>query len=471
MKYKRESKEKNISRIREIEKILEDPVSLVPDCIDDGMFCPLSGYRKKLSGISGPDDLEKLRKSRDEFLRGIGETARAIKDEDISFSGLLKTPHGTATFYKKGDTDQYVLAGIQNSRNDIFRMLAFSKDVISGRLVLYSAGDYFKGSCRRSPPDMEFISIVLEEEEIDHHTDTSGQISTGQGEESFTLNIYGQPVVRIYSGSKISTISRISKHILCQDPSKIYSYSFENLNSFSSRTETGIFQRYISGEINDSEFISEVMKERIRMAKNSGKYIIGKQVFTDLGKFMENIPLDENEKSALKSLWNPDVGIYIESPTRRKFLEAVWDSVGNAMLKSLFPGLDDDQIDSLKGNPSEVIEKAKKIEEIEAISGELDLKPWSPSSKYLASLVVAGRHGGRDEILEVMGMSKVSDPDSMAINHAFVIVTETGKSESWKASDNAKLKGELLIPYVRKMLEGSPDEVRTTYREMEKFLR
>ncbi len=471
MRYKRESKEKNTSRIIEIEKSLENPLSLVPECIDGGMFCPLSSYAKKLSGLKGIDDLEKLGKSKDEFLRGIGETARAIKDKDVSFSGLLKTPHGSATFYKKGDTDQYVLAGIQNSRNDIFRMLAFSRDVINGKLTIYSAGDYYKGSCKRSPPDGVFVQKVLDEEAVEHTVDSDGLQSVGQGEESFTISIYNRPVVRIYSGSRAKTLTKIMKHVLCQDPLKIYSYLFRNLNEFSSKTEINMFQKYVAGEINDSEFISEVMNGRITIAKNSGKFIVGKTIYSSFDEFLNAIPLEEKEKDAIKSLWTTTDGIYIESATRRRFLEAVWDKIGTDFIMSLYPYLTEEQVSSLKGNPTEIIDKARKIQEIYILSQEVDLRPWSPSSQYLASLVIAGRHGGKDEILETMSMKKISDPDALAVDHAFVVVTETGKSESWKASDNAKLKGEMLIPYVRRMLNGTPEDARKAFQETEKFLR
>lgn len=471
MRYKRESKEKNSSRIMEIEKSLENPLSLVPECIDGGMFCPLGSYAKKLSDIHGIEELEKLGKSKDEFLRGIGETARAIKDKDVSFSGLLKTPHGSATFYKKGDTDQYVLAGIQNSKNDIFRMLAFSRDVINGKLTIYSAGDYFKGSCKRSPPGEEFIIKVLDEEMIEHREDSDGLQSVGQGEESFTIGIYGRPVVRVYSGSKVKTLWKLMKHILCQDPMKTYSYLFQNLNEFSSKSESVLFQKYVNGEINDSEFINEIMNERINRARDSGKFIIGKTIFSNFEEFLKAIPLEEGEREAIKSLWSTKNGIYIEASTRRKFLEAIWDKIGIDIIKALFPNMTDEQVNSLRGNPTEMIEKARKIQEISKVSKEIDLTPWSPASQYLASLVIAGRHGGKEEILDVMGSKKISDPDAMAVDHAFVIVIETGKSESWKASENAKLKGEMLIPYVTRMLNGTPEDARAAFLETKKFLR
>ena len=133
MSYKRESRERNEARIRNIEETLKHPKALVPDCLDKVMFCPFTAYEKKLSGEV---DLLKFAKSHDEFLRGLAETKRAIDDDELSFSGLLKTPHGTATFFKKGDTDQYVLAGIQNEKHDVFRMLSFSYAVKGQNMTL-----------------------------------------------------------------------------------------------------------------------------------------------------------------------------------------------------------------------------------------------------------------------------------------------------------------------------------------------
>lgn len=471
MKYKRESKEKNLSRVREIEKSLENPLSLIPQCLDDSIFCPLSSYRKKLSGIKEREDLEKLSRSKDEFLRGIGETFRAIKDEEISFSGLLKTPHGSATFYKKGDTDQYVLAGIQNSGNDIFRMLAFSRDVLSGKLTIYSAGDYYKGSCKRSAPERDFIEKALSEERILFHTNQSGELCTGQGEESFTLNIFNIPMVRIYSGSKTSTVLAILKHILTQDPEKMLSYSFENLNGYMSKKERDIFHRYVSGELRDSEFIDEIMKERIKNARISGKYIIGKNVYGGIDEFLSEIPVDQDVKDLFKKTWKQGEGIYIETPTARKFLEAVWDDVGETIIAGMFPHVNPEELHSLKGNPAEIIEKARKMEEVEKIRKSLDLKPWSQPSAYLYDLAVAFRHGGMDEVMEKIQASRLTDQDSMAVQHAFISILGKGDSSSWMVSSDGKLKGEMLVPYVKVILNGTPDEAKKAFVETAKFLR
>ena len=463
MKPKRESKESNRTRILEIEKILGNPVSLVPDCLDKSMFCPLDGYRKKLSGGK---DIEKFSKSKDEFLRGIAETRRAISDSELSFSAIIKTPHGTATFFKKGDTDQYVLAGIQNSSNDVFRMLAFSKDVLSGKLVLYSAGQYYMGTCRNTPPGREFIGEALRREHTEFTLDEDGVHRTGSGEIEISLFLFGMEAVRIGSSSHFNTPSRIMKHMLFQSHENIFTFRCESLGNSASRQEREIFGSYLSGGLTDSQFIDTIYRKRLSSAIDAGSFIIGSRQFQNLEQFAGEIDMPQEERVALLRVMNDRKGIYLQDGSRRKLLESIWHDRGRDFLHVLFPDMGDAEILSLKGNPVEIIDRIRETREISGIEKSFGFVPWSEASSFAAKSAVNMRMGK-----EVITDISTRDNDTLSVEYAFDLLSGNHANKAWKIPDDAKVKGTKILPYIEKMVKADSTEAREAFNELKKFIR
>ncbi len=463
MKAKRESKESNRTRILEIEKILENPVSLVPDCIDKSMFCPLDGYRKKLSGGK---DIEKFSKSKDEFLRGLAETRKAISDSELSFSAIIKTPHGTATFFKKGDTDQYVLAGIQNSSNDVFRMLAFSKDVLTGKLVLYSAGQYYVGTCRNSPPGREFIGEALRREHTEFTVDEDGVHRTGNGEIGTSLYISGMEAVRIGTSSHFNTPSRIMKHMLFQSHENIFTFRCESMEKSASRQEREIFSSYLSGGLTDSQFIDSIYRKRLASAIEDGSFIIGNRQFQNLEEFTEQIEMPQDEKGAFLQVMNDRKGIYLQEGSRRKLLDAIWHDRGRDFLHALFPDIADSEIPSMKGNPVEIIDRIRESREISGIEKSFGFVPWSEASSFAAKSAVNMRMGK-----EVITDLSTRDNDILSVEYAFDLLSGSHANKAWKIPDDAKVKASKILPYIQKMVKADITEAREAFNELKKFIR
>ncbi len=468
MSFKRESKEKNEIKIRQIKEILNEPSSLIPDCIDKGFLCPFSSYEKKLSGNV---DLDKFSKSHDEFLRGLSETKRAVEDENVSFSGLAKTPHGTATFFRKGDTDQFVLAGIQNSKNDIFRMLAFSRLVSSGKVIVYSAADYYRATCKGSPPDRLFVEKVLKNENISYNVDNDGIITIGSGEDSFTLNIMGIPSIKIGSLAKTSVPVHLIKYILSKNPVGLLSFQIPRLEQFSDRTESELFSNYVLGKLSDGEFFNKIVAKRLATARQSGLFIIGKQPYNNLASFLGEIEIPDQQKNIISDIWPSGQGIYIDDKSQRKFYETIWSTVGEEFLKRLYPDSENLPKDKLRGNPMEILEKLEKQRKLAIVSKSLGLKPWSVPSTQLAELIVIGISEGKEQLDEYISKMEMKLSDSQAVAHCIQTVFDLNRHQSWKISDDAILKGNILIPSVKEIVSGKLEKPDSKFQELSKIIR
>ncbi|MCL5988425.1 MAG: hypothetical protein M1414_05960 [Candidatus Thermoplasmatota archaeon] len=462
MKIKRESKESNRTRIAEIEKYISNPESLVPPCLDKSMFCPLDGYRKKLSGGK---DLEKFSKSKDEFLRGLAETSKAIADQDLSYSAMVKTPHGSATFFKKGDTDQYVLAGIQNSGSDTFRMLAFSKDVLSGKLILYSAGSYYMGTCRKSPPSMDFIEESLKKEHMDFSKDDDGVCRTGSGEYEASIMLLGMEILRI-GPSKINSLSKVIKHMLFQSPDDLFTFSMSGMETYSHKLERDLLASYVSGSITDVQFLDSIYRKRLSNAQESGVIMVAGKEYNDIGELAESLGFPEDERDALVKVWDSREGLYLQEGSRRKLLEAIWDRKGSEFLQELFPGDDKESVRNLKGNPVEIIGKAREMKEIEDIEKSSGLEPWSEASSLAASMSLSMRRGRPME----WGNAS-TDSDCMAVEYAFGLHSGSHAPTAWKMPEEAKIKGQRILPLIEKMIKGTNEEAREAFSELKKYIR
>ena len=469
MSYKRESRERNEARIRNIEETLKHPKTLVPDCLDKVMFCPFTAYEKKLNGEV---DLLKFAKSHDEFLRGLAETKRAIDDDELSFSGLLKTPHGTATFFKKGDTDQYVLAGIQNEKHDVFRMLSFSRIVSSGKAVIYSAGSYYRATCRSTPPESKFIENILNEENISYSIEQStGLLEVGTGDDYTELYIFGSPILLAGSMSKINTPTRIFKYILCKDPTQLISFKISKLSRFSDKSESSIFASYISGGMTDSDFFQQIVSRRRNLAKSSGLFLIGTEAFPDINAFLSKIVISEREKKIISELWPSGEGIYIDDASTRKLYETVWPEIGEQIVEQLYPGATEKHKEVMKGNPVEILDRLNRAVKLEETEERMKLKSWSTPSSQLAELIAIGITEQPESLTDYISKMSMKETDSQAVAYCIQEIYKLNRSQSWKISSDAVVKGRMIMEYVMRIIKDPWNNPNETFQEISKIIR
>ena len=163
-------------------------------------------------------------------------------------------------------------------------------------------------------------------------------------------------------------------------------------------------------------------------------------------------------------------GLYVDYPSLRKLLEVLWPSHGNEILKATFPDLDENKLRSLKGNPLDQIERARKIYKIEDIDSAFTITPWSKASEYLISLVKDFFKSGKFVAIRNGEKNLQADPVNRAIFYAFVVtVGELGNRE-WLFNDQDRELGGKMLDSMKKILENDYSSVNSNIAGIRPFV-
>ncbi|MGP6220391.1 hypothetical protein [Caldiplasma sukawensis] len=463
MRAKRASENETKIFREEIKKILENPLLTVPECIDGGFLCPFNNYRKKLYKNV---DLSKFDKSGDEFLRALAETSRAV-NSDLRYSGQIKTQFGIANFFRKGDSDQYVLAGIQNWENDIFRMLSFSRIVNGNRAIIYSAGNYFKASCKFNPPENEFTEELKNREfQRDHLIDN--YIKAGDGKISLSINLMGRKIIETGTSSRKNSLSMLLKHIFVKNPEKFVSLRVDYLEEFYSNLEIDYTSKYFRGEISDSDYIDSIVKIRIENGAKNGRFICNGIPYNSLDDLMKHIGIEENLRAIISEIWKKDEGIILETPSKGKFLEYIWPEKGLEILKRLFPKIPIKEIENQKGMPYEIIEKLKWKDDWNGVNEKIKLETWSESSRFYRDCIYTAYLGNMDRLSSLIHSEGRKSKENEAVEYAFEHYYGLKSSNAY--DDETKIRGEIVLNSLKKIAESNYSDI-TPFYEIKYILR
>ncbi|WP_175266633.1 hypothetical protein [Acidiplasma cupricumulans] len=82
--------------------------------------------------------------SADQLLSAISESYKILENERVPLTGIIKTNYGSVSFCKRGNSDEYILSGVQNYNNTVYRLLAFKKCYKKQKLNIYSSSNFFR---------------------------------------------------------------------------------------------------------------------------------------------------------------------------------------------------------------------------------------------------------------------------------------------------------------------------------------
>ena len=470
MKLKFRSKRREKEFLGHITSLFENPESLVPDCMDKGFLCPFESYRKKMQSLKGSQKFEKYLRSSDQFLSAISETHKVSDSDSAPVVGFITTPYGNVEYAKRGNTDETVLAGVQHFDDEIWRMLAFSSLSKSKGARVYSSRNFYIGSCKGHGPGIEFFRDVLEEHGIKYREE-GGTIVIGNLGKTIVMSHFSGVNIRIFEDSEYSTAHTIVRHFLTKDLFSDFRVSCPFIEDRVTIIPPDDLNRYFSGQIDDKSFIRNIADARIREAIGKSLYIIADRCYSDPGEFLGEFPNDMVNTSLLvpylKSMGH---GLYVDYPSLRKLLEVLWPSHGNEILKATFPDLDENKLRSLKGNPLDQIERARKIYKIEDIDSAFTITPWSKASEYLISLVKDFFKSGKFVAIRNGEKNLQADPVNRAIFYAFVVtVGELGNRE-WLFNDQDRELGGKMLDSMKKILENDYSSVNSNIAGIRPFV-
>ncbi len=465
MKLKYKSKEKQEKFIKHLERLFEEPLIVIPDCMDKGMFCPFQQYQRKISLIASSGKFDKYSGSSDQFLSGFGETHKVLVSKSAPVLGVIKTPYGTVEYAKRGKTDELVLAGIQNYDNETWRMLAFTFLVKTKGVRIYSSKKQYIASCKGHSPGLNFFSDVLNEHNIAHRV--TDVIEIGSSQFHMDITFLRDVTIRIHDDTKLNVMPVLLRHILVQDPVKDFSITVNYLREITDEIPSEILMDYFSGSLPSRDFIRKVIDIKRDVALKRGLYFIEDKTFGDPVEFLSAFEDQTFDPSlVLPLLQEMDEGIYLDNASFRKLLEILWPKFGDRIAELYFPGVDLSRI-SLKytGDPLHYLSSIRRYLSYEEKENLLGVEPWSPDSAYLLDLLRKHMSKEPDELFRWAEENAVN-MTRKGILYSYLLATGSASSKDWLFNDTEKGLGRKIFPYVKEIIEGRTENLGEVWKTL-----
>ena len=471
MRLKSTSKEKQKEFIDRLRNLFEDPASLIPECIDGGMFCSFNSYRKKVESLANSHAYDKFTKAADQFLSGLSETYRIMESDSAPIFGMLKTPYGSTEYAKRGVTDDTVLVGIQHYDNPLWRMLAFSSLAKTKGARVYSSTNFYIGSCKNTSPGKRFFEDCLKDEGIQFQEEDDTIVLPGTGRFMEVLHL-GTVKFRFYDNSTTNLVHSLLRHMITPDIGRDFSFKSDFLSDMVSDIPPQSLTMYFSGKINDRTFLREVNEYRINEAVKRGFFIVGEKGFRSIADFVtENEFKYVPESLISEALENFGKGIYMEAFSERKVLETIWASSGSLIMKGLFPDLSDSELKSLKGSPTDQIDSVSERSRIAEIKSDIEVKAWSPDSQYLIDVIKDYFTLGREKALREAEKTSGKSHVRKAIFYTFLDCLGEAKNREWQFNDTERDLSWKIKPYISRILENGASVMAQEIENIKVFIR
>ncbi|MFG1520021.1 MAG: hypothetical protein AAE977_06070 [Thermoplasmataceae archaeon] len=452
MKLKTKSKESQKEFVRNLKSLYEDPLRIIPDCIEKGFMCHFEGYKKKLEKISESGDFDKYDKSSDQFLRGIAESHRILENESVPLMGFVSTPYGKVEYARRGEADESVLAGIQNYDDDIWRMLAFSSIIKTRNVKLFSSQNFYLATCKGNAPPREFYEDVLKEEGIGYSL-KDDIICIGSTGDHFEIRHLAGPPLYVFEDSVYNTIFRIIKHVLAKDVIHDFSLKYDYLQEYTSKIPDDIFYKYFDGRVDDRTFLRSLRIFRMDEAAKKGVFFVAGKPYKSVDELMALFPELKDLSSVRNGISSMGKGIIMDDPSERKILEILWNSHSNEILQEMFPGSKPEDYRSLKGNPMEQIQTMRNRLRSLEVDEKVVIRPWSDNSRYLIETVMAFYKKGAD-FAKKFGESEAITPIKKSIFCALLIAIDgTIGNREWMFSKDEKALGIQISTLLSELLK------------------
>ncbi|WP_337860359.1 hypothetical protein [Ferroplasma sp.] len=435
---KANSKESEKAFIANIKNFFDNPEIILPKCTDSCFMCPIKGYEKKIQKMKESNNFGKYHNSADQFLSGVSETYRILESEKAPLLGIIKTNYGSVTYCKRGNTDEFIISGVQNYNNDIYRLMAFTNTVKSKRLRVYSTKNFFTATCREKI-DLDFISDLLNEENIPF-TKNEETVVLGTAGNKISVSIYNA-LIEVYEDFDNNIVFIMLKHMLLPDmPFKIQS---DFMNFIPDNPE--IINEFIQKRMSTKQLLTRIRKDKLNYALKNNYYVIAHQQY-GIDEFLDKLEFDEKLKPFIKEKIATR-GFVLDSPSQRKVLEYIFPQYKNEIIRLMYD-LTDAEIKTLNGNPMEIMENAKLLTSKKSMKSQI-MEPWSENSRYLIDLVTYYFNYGKSDSIN-FGRKNMNNDIQKSIYYAFL--KAAGNDEEWMFTENQILLGKRIFTYIDEMV-------------------
>lgn len=471
MRLKSTTKDKQKQYIEHLRGLFENLPDIVPECLEGGMFCNFSNYKKKVEALQHSESYDKFTKAADQFLSGISETYRIMESDSDLLFGMLKTPYGSIEYAKRGTTDDSVLVGLQHYDNPLWRMLAFSSLAKSKGTRIYSSSSYYFGSCKNTSPGIDFFKSVLKDENIQFEEQDGDIVIPGTGNSMEILHL-DTVKLKFYENSQYNLLQSILRHLITPDVGADFSFKSDFIGDLVTEIPNQALSLYMTGKINDRKFLKEVKDYRTSEAIRRGYYIVDGKGYASPDELYQNFDFNYvPEDILISALEKYHKGFSMDTFSERKVLEIIWNTTGKDILQEMFPEADPATFKSLKGSPMDQIDGLKESYRIAEIKSDIEVKAWSPDSQYLVDIIHNYLTLGKEKALREAEKGMGNSNAKKAVFYAFLDCIGETKNREWQFTDTERDLSLKIRPYISRILEEGSGVINEEMEKIKVYIR
>ncbi len=477
--------------IQNAKKLKKDPFIVIPNYEDSESNKYLKKIKKKIEKVHKyADDIDKLEKlSKKRGLHGaVAGTLQLAHSEKAPYLAVAKLPSGDVTYAKRGKADKEKLIAVQHFDDPVLRIMGITDIASKKDLHIYSWSKDFFSSGKKANPPKEFVDFVIDKINLSKKKNI---VSCEHVDENKLKNeeISKKNYLRIYWKSADISIGICEK---CAKRGKntlfkITRYMFENdiSNDFDisvigsafrgtkekEEIETVDIEKYLSGKINDYDFIKNNMKNRRKSLKDSDEKIFilnGVSYGTDIDSFIKKLKPNKYEEKGLEFILGKiDEPVIFDDATPNRVLESYWADYGLDLIESIINDKEmAEKFYSIKDEPSDILELVYKYKERQKILSKLPrYKTLPPLAEYADNIARTFKSfGGKKTLVELR--KKPEDTKAKSLSYAFLLALGKGKDKKWKYSDVEVEYGEFLKDYAKKLFNSNPENYHKNLKEL-----
>jgi len=474
--------------VENAKKLKQDPYLILPDCSDNYSTKHFNKIKKTLDKVSrfsdDTDKLEKLANKRglDGALAG---TLLVANSEKAPYLAVAKYPTGDITYAQRGKAEKEKLIAVQHFDDPVLRLLGIKDVSRKRRLHVFSWDNGFLSTGLQSEPPDEFLSYVLKKTKLNYK---NGVAVCGDIKPEIVKNKELSKKNYLYIHWKSAdvligicedcakenknTFFTLTKYML--NPNLSNDFSIEVIGQVVKQRELGDTQKvdeYMSGELNDYEFIKTNMKHREESLKESGEKMFildGNSYGQDADRFIDALKPNKYEKEGLKLiLAEVDEPVVLDNVTPNKVLERYWKKHGLIVIDSI---IDDEKTSkdffSLDETPSEILQLVFNFKERQKILSQLPrYKSLPPLAKFADNVVRTYKTFGQKKALSEI-KKRPDNPKGKSIAYAFLLVFGKGSDKKWQFSQVELEYGEFLKQHAKKLIDSKPEKYHKNLKEL-----
>ena len=492
---KRASKVQESKLIKNAQKLSEDPMKVIPECVDDCFFCKFKKSEKYIKKIAHNKDdkayLEKMSRKGTDLSKAVAGTLLLTLEKSAPLLKSAKTSRGDVSYARKGNAGEKYLLGVQYFNDPVIRLLAYYGYSKKG-FYFYSWKDNIVCAGKNGEPPKEYVDQRISR--VPYNLERGGDVSSCGHKDPYPY------IVLNWKGAKeqfllcsrcarkdVNLFVHLTEGMLSDDNSRAFSlkghYRLEckadckDCSIPKGENIPGeLREKYLAGNISDSELLKDYsMYKRKRLKASPKAYVIGTKCYgLDTDKFLQNFDHEDWELEALKKGIDGKP-IVVDQDSVNELLSSVWESRGEEILGTYIR--DKDKIEELyeRGKNSTVTPR-DVLREAHNIQLKEDRLKALPSFKVLPvegemahGLALIYKTQGVEETINHINNMDTSNTRLKALAYGFLEAFDSGDTHRWRYDRTEIDSGKFMKPYVVKVLESEGDEYGEALQELVKM--